>query len=64
MPEYKIRYKDTRTQEVAAAKYVEHGDSFVFVRGGKDVFSVSRKQIESVGLADIPDPDYPDTTTG
>ena len=63
VPEYKIRYRDTRTHEVTADKYVEHDDFFVFVRSGKDVFSVSRTQVESVGLAGIPDPDYADTAT-
>jgi hypothetical protein len=56
MPEYRIRYRDNRSHEVTADKYVEHGDFFVFVRGAKDIFSVSRSQVESVGLADIPRP--------
>jgi len=45
---------------ITADKYGAHGDFFVFTRDAKDIFSVALKEVESVGLADIPDPEHPE----
>ncbi len=60
MPEFKVRYKGGRSHVITADKYGAHGDFFVFTRDAKDIFSVALKEVESVGLADIPDPEHPE----
>ncbi|HUY45525.1 MAG TPA: hypothetical protein VMV92_07345 [Streptosporangiaceae bacterium] len=56
MAEFKIRYRDGRTQPVTADSYGAYGDFFVFSRDKRDILSVATKDVESVGEADVPDP--------
>lgn len=65
VPDYKIRYKSgSRTQEVIADSYGIYGDFFVFTRDSKDILSVAKGEVESVGLADIADPEHPEPYIG
>jgi hypothetical protein len=59
MPEFKIRYNYGRTQKVTADKYGAYGEFFAFDANGADIFNVAIKEVESVGRADIADPEGP-----
>lgn len=53
---YRVSYRDGRTQLVPADKY---GEYFVFTLSGEEN-SIARWDIESVMLAEIPEPAYPE----
>jgi hypothetical protein len=60
MPDYKIRYKEgNRTQLVTADKYELANGYFIFEKDGADILHVTAKDVESVGAADISDPEAP-----
>jgi hypothetical protein len=59
MPEYKIRYKDSRAQKVRADLFVTREDFIYFVEDRATVYQIATSQVESVGLADVPDPEKP-----
>jgi hypothetical protein len=56
MHEYKITYKDGRTQPVTADSYERRGGSYDFFRNRQAIYSVDAERVESVGLADIAEP--------
>jgi hypothetical protein len=56
MHEYKVIYKDGRRQTITADSYGRYGSAYVFSRNRQDIFSVDAESVESVGLADIPEP--------
>lgn len=62
MPQYKIRYKDGRSHVVEADKYQYRTgvNQYEFTRSNKHVLTISGDRVESVGLADIPDPEAPE----
>jgi hypothetical protein len=59
MNEYKITYKDGRTQAVTADGFERRGNSYDFWRSRRTVFSIDAEQVETVGLADIAEPSKP-----
>jgi hypothetical protein len=62
MNDYKIRYKDGRTQAIKADKYSHAREEglIYFSRGGEHIFTVAASTVESVGLVELPDPEHPD----
>lgn len=59
MPEYKIRYKDGPVQTLTADKCTTANDFILFDKGGDRIHQVATPEVESVGLAEIPDPEMP-----
>lgn len=60
MHEYKINYKNRRTQTVKADSYERRGDTYDFFRNRQLILSLDADAVESVGLADIAEPSGPD----
>jgi len=57
MTEFKIRYRNGKTQLVTADKYALDGQFFIFERGEEGaILHVAIMAVESVGRADVPDP--------
>ena len=54
--QYKIRYKDGRTQEVEASSYRTTKEFIYFEKDGDWVHQVAADSVETVGMADIPEP--------
>jgi hypothetical protein len=57
---YKIRYKDKRTQEVQADSTKTTKEFIYFGKDGNWVLQVAADSVESFGLADIPEPEFPE----
>jgi hypothetical protein len=57
---YRIRYKDGRTQEVEANSTQTTKEFIYFEKGGDWVLQVAAGSVESFGLADIPEPEFPE----
>jgi hypothetical protein len=55
---YRVTYRDGRTQLIPADKYGPYGEYFVFTLNGEEN-SIARNDVESVMLADIPEPEDP-----
>jgi hypothetical protein len=56
MHDFKIRYRDGRTQVVKADRTAPVGEFFVFERGGENILYIAARDVESVGHTDIEDP--------
>jgi hypothetical protein len=54
MTDYRVTYKDGRTQEVEADTYGRHGDRFVFTFDGREILTVAADSTESIASADVP----------
>ena len=55
--EWRVTYKNGRTQIITAEKYGPVGDNHVFESDGVDIAVIDRKDVESVMRADIPGPE-------
>jgi hypothetical protein len=62
MPQkYRLTYHNGRTQVFEADKYGAYGDNWVFTSGNREVLSVTRKDLESIALADaVPEAELPE----
>jgi hypothetical protein len=56
---YRVTYRNGRTQLIPADKYGPNGDCWLFVLNGIENL-ISKKDVESVMLADIPEPEWPE----
>lgn len=59
MAEYKVAYRDGRTQQVTADTHGVYGDWIVFSRNRKDVLRIAAKEVERVAEAGVADPVSP-----
>lgn len=66
MPQYRIRYKDSRSHTVEADSYQyrDRVNQYEFMRDDQKILTVSADSVESVGLADIPDAEPPEWEVG
>lgn len=55
MTDYRVTYRDGRTQEVEADTYGRHGDRFVFTFDGREILTVAADSTESIASADVPE---------
>lgn len=55
--EFRISYRDGRTQRVEADNHGVYGDFIVFSRDRKDILRIAAKDVESVAHADVPEPE-------
>jgi hypothetical protein len=60
MVDYRVIYHDGRTHIITAERFGPYGENYVFERDGKDAAIIPRAIVESVMVADIPEPDYPE----
>jgi hypothetical protein len=60
LKKYKIRYKDGRTQEVEAESTRTSPEFIYFQKDGTWVHQVAAGSVESVGLAEVADPETPE----
>ncbi len=60
MPDYRVTYRDGRTHVVTADKYGPYGENFVFTLGGEEIAIITRSDVESVMLAEIPEAELPE----
>lgn len=56
---YRVTYRDGRTQLISADRYGPYGGNFVFTLDGEENI-IARQNVESVMLADIPEPEDPE----
>jgi hypothetical protein len=56
LKKYKVRFKDGSTQEVEAETTRTTSEFVYFQRNGEWIHQVAAGLVESVGLADIPEP--------
>lgn len=59
MTDYRVTYRDGRTQTVPADKFGSNGDYWLFTRNGVEGL-IAKKDVESVMEADIPEPTMPE----
>lgn len=51
--QYRVQYKDGRTQPVEADTYGRYGDRYVFTHNGNETLSIAADAVESVAFADV-----------
>lgn len=59
MPDFRVTYCDGRTHVVTADKYGPYGDNYVFTLDGVEIAIITRSDVESVMLVDIPEAEMP-----
>ncbi len=59
MTEYRVTYRNGRTQIVPADSFGSNGDYWLFTRNGVENL-ISKQDVESVMEADIPEPSMPE----
>jgi hypothetical protein len=59
MTEYRVIYRDGRTQAISADSFGSNGDYWLFTRNGIESL-IAKKDVESVMDADIPEPRMPE----
>jgi hypothetical protein len=57
MMQFKIRYRTGQVQTLEADSYARAGDRYGFFRDGEEIHSVQADLVQTVGLADISNPE-------